>query len=99
MFTVSPDRLPAPGPAPNIFVEFELAFLVAATPLAVVINESIGKALRDRGPAPHETLRSGDRCPRHQLQGRARRDPRVPGPERRRQDDDDAHPDGIYARH
>ena len=36
---------------------------------------------------------------RRQLSRRARRNPRLPGPERRRQDDDHAHPDRLHAGH
>ena len=36
---------------------------------------------------------------RRQLPGRTRRDPRVPRTQRRRQDDDDAHPDRLHAGH
>ncbi len=68
---------------------FGLAFLFVAD----------RRCLCDRGSTPHETLRPRHRRGRRQLPRRARRDPRVPRTQRRRQDDDDADPDRLHAGH
>src|SRR5205085_5728201 len=52
---------------------------------------------RDRGSAPHETLRPCHGCRRRQFQSGARGNPRLPRPQRRRQDDDHADSDRVYA--
>ena len=51
----------------------------------------------DRGPAPHEALRSRHRRRRRLVPRRTRRDPRLPRAERRRQDDDDARHHRLHA--
>ncbi len=60
---------------------------------------STGRVTGDRGSTPHQAVRPLHRRRRRHVPRRQGRDPRLPRPQRGRQDHDDAHPDGLHAGH